>query len=112
MIMRTTLRKKFFILVLVLLTAITFFSLKSETQAAPAWYTCWVNGGGPGGGGAFICLTDGSGAFTTRWMTCRYDQMNQQLAVALTAISTGKAVMAYLDNSLATPVIQYIYLLN
>ncbi len=110
--MRTTFKKKTFILGLILLTAITFLTLKSESQAADAWYTCWVNGAGPGGGGAFICLTDGSGAFSTKWMTSRYDQMKEQLAVALTAISTGKAVMAYLDLTQPTPVIQYLYLLN
>ncbi len=110
--MRTFLKKNPFILVLVLMTVIPFFILQTESQAADAWYTCWVNGAGPGGGGAFICLTDGSGAFSTKWMTSRYDQMKEQLAVALTAISTGKAVMAYLDLTQPTPVIQYLYLLN
>ncbi len=41
--MKTTFKKRLFILVLVVMTAITFLSLKSQAQAgSPAMYSCQV----------------------------------------------------------------------
>jgi len=109
--MRRTLKKQSVILVLVVLTAITFSTLKSEVQAAEQWYTASVVAAGPGWGSAFICLT-ASGVFTSKYMVARSDQSKEQLATALTALSSGKNVMIYADNSLSLPTIQAIYLIS
>jgi len=109
--MKTTLKKKPFILLLAALVVITFFTLKSETQAAEAWYTATIVNAGPGWGATFICLTS-SGNFTNKYMVTRSDQPKDQLAVALTAISLGKSVMVYADPTLATPTVQAIYIVN
>jgi hypothetical protein len=110
--MRTNLKKRSFILVLAVLTAITFFTLRSETQAAEAWYTCSVMSVGPGGGSVIIGLSDVNKSFTLKWMYLDAAQTNQLLAVALTAMSLGKNVNAYLDNSLAYPIVKYLMLNN
>jgi hypothetical protein len=109
--MTTALKKKPFILLLAALIVVTFFTLKSETQAAEAWYTAAVVMAGPGWGATFICLTS-SGNFTNKYMLTRSDQSKDQLAVALTAISLGKYVMVYADPTLGTPTVQAIYIVN
>jgi hypothetical protein len=109
MVMRTNLKKRSFILVLVVLTAITFFALKSETQAANTWYyTIAVSSAGPIGGGAFIMLSGTS--VPLAWYTCLSSQVSQQLATAYTAISLGRTVTVYLD--LNTSIISGIFVNN
>ena len=109
MVMRTSFKKGSFILVLVLLTAITFFALKSETQAANTWYyTIAISSAGPIGGGAFILMSGTS--VPLAWYTCLSSQVSQQLATAYTAISLGRTVTVYLD--LNTSIISGIFVNN
>ncbi|MBI5606912.1 MAG: hypothetical protein HY879_26575 [Deltaproteobacteria bacterium] len=110
--MRTSLRKRAFILVSLLVVMVIFIALKSEIQAAENWYTAAVVSAGPGWGSAYICLTATNGAFTNKYMICRTDQPKEQLAMAVTAMALGKYVMAYLDPALATPTIQAMYVIN
>ncbi|MGA3015440.1 MAG: hypothetical protein ABSD71_15560 [Bacteroidales bacterium] len=113
--MRTNLKKRSFILVLVVLTAITFFTLKSETQAVTTAFTPTLNfysgitiiAAGPIGGGAFILLSGTS--IPNNWYPCLSTQINQQLATAFTAISLGKTVMVYMDPGNAPYTIQGIF---
>jgi len=107
--MRTTFKKRSLILVLVLLTAITFFSLKQEAQASVTWYyTLTIGSVGPDQGIGIMMLSGAS--LSKAWYYCRNDQLNAQLATAYTAISLGKTVSAYIDTS--TNIIQAITLDN
>ena len=97
MVMRTTFKKRSFILVLVVLTAITFFALKSETQAAPAWYSpVTIVAVGSIYGVGYIQMS--SASFPVTLFSC-YNGSSQQLATALTAVSLGKTVNVYADLS-------------
>ncbi len=86
-------KKRFIILMLVGLMVITFFALKSETQASENLYYATVVSAGPWAGNAFICLTATNGSFTGQYMVAPSGQANQFLATALTAMSLGKYVL-------------------
>lgn len=68
------------------------------------WYTCTVNRAGPAANGTetsapviYLDLTDKGGKFSGQWFYAAASSKNEMLAVALSAISLGKAVSAYLD---------------
>jgi hypothetical protein len=107
--MGIVLRRKAFILVLIILTAVTFFTLKAEVQAAFGFYYCSVSVAGAGTGANVICLTAVNGSFTNTWMTTT---SNPILATALSAISLGKYVWVACDPTQGVPTIAAMYMVN
>jgi hypothetical protein len=103
--MGTNFKRGSFVLVLVLFTAITLFTLKPEAQATATFYSCTVISTGPMTGTTYVMLTDAGGAFTQRWFPCNPNYANQILATALTAVSLGKTVLVYLDLAASVPTI-------
>ena len=86
-------------------------------SASPAWYSCTVTATGAGASGVtsgvvYLRLTDGGGAFVNKWVTTVADSKisDRMLATALTAMSSGKQVVVYMDAALANPTLQTCYL--
>lgn len=67
----------------------------AESRAtSEEWRTCNVNRTGAGWGNIYLRLT--CNGVSERWFIARSDQKKEMLATALTAITTGKQVQAYL----------------
>lgn len=81
--------------------------------AESAWFTCSVDLAGPGKVETFVALTDQAAepAFVSKWFLLPPDRAREMLAVALTAINSGKKVVVVVDPESATyPEVSDIYL--
>ena len=105
----------------VLLAALFLTTLLSASAlAGAAWYECTVDQAGPLGGTTTspvrIFLTDVT-TDTPAWagskeFNVNSDRAKEYLAVALTAMTTGKKVRAYLNPALALPTLYGLYLMK
>jgi hypothetical protein len=90
--------------------------LAASAFAAPAWYTCKVNQGGPFNGTEVrfvLSDTNGPPAFENKTFLALAGCENQMLATALTAISSGLTVKIRTDLSLpGSKVITAMYLVQ
>jgi len=87
--------------------------------AAPGWYSCTVTATGAAawggtGGVVYLRLTDAGGAFTNKWVMTDADAKisDRMLATALTAMSSGKQVVVYVDAAQSFPVLQTCYVVS
>jgi hypothetical protein len=78
---------------------------------AAKWATCLVTQAGPAEDGTiFIALKDAGGTFNC-WFSAVPAMKKEMLATALSAISTGKSVNAYVTDTVAYSVINRLYLI-
>ena len=96
------------IVVCLLVTAISAV----ESQAAMAWYNCNVRQLGVDQGYYTVQLAATAPSTFTQWYTLSPTTANAQLAVILTAASTGQQVSAYVDPNNMYAYIYSIYLNN
>ena len=76
-------------------------SQSSDVALAAGWFTCKVHMTGPGWGNVYLRLS--SPSFTQRWFIARNDQKKEMLAAGLTAISSNKKVVVYVNGTGPSP---------
>ena len=94
-------------------------TLAGWASASSSWYSCTVTATGaaawgPTDGVVYLRLTDGGGAFTNKWVMTDVSSKitDRMLATALTAMSSGKQVVVYLDAAQSYPTLQTCYLVS
>jgi hypothetical protein len=95
--------KRIGLIVLMVVMAMAFFT--TPAGAAAKYYTCVVNQAGTFGTGEVRIMMTDTGAtpkFANMWFECRTGQENRQLATALSALSSGMKVSAYVDPAVTT----------
>ncbi len=91
---------------------VTIF-IETTACAESGWFTCSVDLAGPGKIETFISLTDlaEEPVFVGKWFLFPVARAREMLAVALSAINSGKTVVVVVDPESGTyPVISDIYL--
>jgi ribosomal protein L21E len=88
------------------------FLWTTHVSADLGWYVCEVNRVGPSGSRVIIMVTDTaqSPAFTRKYCQATGDNMNQMLAVGLTAMTSGQTVSIRIDPAVNIPTIENMYL--
>ena len=90
--------KKMFLTMAVVFTMVAIFAVSTH---AGVWYTCTVEKAGTGAGN-HVCIwlsdTNDPPAFTNRFFTAPDGRKKEMLAIALTAMTTGKQVEVGLVN--------------
>ena len=102
--------KKVFLTMAVVFSMVAIFAVSAH---AGVWYTCTVEKAGSGAGN-HVCIwlsdTNDPPAFTNRFFTAPDGRKKEMLAIALTAMTTGKQVEVGLVN-LGSCVIMNMWLL-
>ena len=101
-------KAKLLVIALMILVCVGLFA----GTAMAAWYTCTVDGAGPGYGNVYVKLTDTGGSFTERWFRVPPADENQVLAAALTASANNAEVWVNLSSSKAYSSIIAFYVLK
>ena len=90
--------KKMFLTMAVVFSMVAIFAVSTH---AGVWYTCTVEKAGTGAGN-HVCIwlsdTNDPPAFTNRFFTAPDGRKKEMLAIALTAMTTGKQVEVGLVN--------------
>jgi len=90
--------KKVFLTMAVVFSIVAIFAVSAH---AGVWYTCTVEKAGTGAGN-HVCIwlsdTNDPPAFTNRFFTAPDGRKKEMLAIALTAMTTGKQVEVGLVN--------------
>ena len=96
------------------LTMAVVFSMVAifVVSAHAAWYTCTIEKAGTGWANhVYIRLSDTGGSFTNVCFTAPDGRKKEMLAIALTAMTTGKSVLVNLSDTSGGSVIYGMYLL-
>ena len=99
--------KKMFLTMAVVFSMVAIFVVSAHA----AWYTCTVEKAGSGWRDhVYIRLSDTGGSFTNVCFTVPDGRKKEILAVALTAMTTGKNVLVNLSSTAGGSVILEMYL--
>ena len=102
--------KKMFLTMAVVFSMVAIFAVSAHA----AWYTCTVDRAGTGWNDhVYITLSDTAGtpAFTGVNFVVPDTRKKEMLAIALTAMTTGKSVLVNLSDTSGGSVIYGMYLL-
>ena len=100
--------KKVFLTMAVVFTMVAIFAVSAH---AGVWYTCTVDKAGTGWKDhVYIRLSDTGGSFTNVCFVAPDGRKKEMLAVALTAMTTGKSVLVNLSGTAGGSVILEMYL--
>ena len=100
--------KKVFLTMAVVFSMVAIFAVSVHA----AWYTCTVDRAGTGWNDhVYIMLSATGGSFTNVCFTAPDGRKKEMLAIALTAMTTGKSVLVNLSDTSAGSVIYGMYLL-
>ena len=100
--------KKMFLTMAVVFSMVAIFAVSAHA----AWYKCTVEKAGIGWANhVYITLSDTGGSFTNVCFVAPDGRKKEMLAIALTAITTGKNVSVNLSSIGGGSVIQGMYLL-
>ena len=101
--------KKVFLTMAVVFTMVAIFAVSAH---AGVWYTCTVEKAGSGWRDhVYIRLSDTGGSFTNVCFVAPDGRKKEMLAIALTAMTTGKNVSVNLSSTTPGSVILEVYLL-
>lgn len=102
--------KKMLIMMAVVLLMGCFVVLSAD--AGDAWYTCDVTSVGAGGESVHLQVTDQGASFSNKWTIIQGSkaEVNQKLAIILTATQLGRPVYIYMDASANQPLVQFVCL--
>ena len=101
--------KKVFLTMAVVFTMVAIFAVSTH---AGVWYTCTVDRAGTGWNDhVYIMLSATGGSFTNVCFTAPDGRKKEMLAIALTAMTTGKNVSVNLSSTTPGSVILEVYLL-
>jgi len=91
----------------------------SEAQADAAWYECRIIMTGSGFSKVYLMLEEAveqgeTPAFAQKWVWAGNDntQSSRMLAIALTAINSGKTVLAKFDAAVSYPTLSAVYVIQ
>ena len=102
--------KKVFLTMAVVFSMVAIFAVSAH---AGVWYTCTVDKAGTGWKDhVYIRLSETGGSFTNVCFVAPDGRKKEMLAIALTAITTGKNVSVNLSSIGGGSVIQGMYLLT
>ena len=100
--------KKVFLTMAVVFSMVAIFAVSVHA----AWYTCTVDRAGTGWNDhVYIMLSATGGSFTNVCFTVPDGRKKEMLAIALTAMTTGKSVLVNLSDTSGGSVIYGMYLL-
>ena len=100
--------KKMFLTMAVVFSMVAIFAVSAHA----AWYTCTVDRAGTGWNDhVYIMLSATGGSFTNVCFTAPDGRKKEMLAIALTAMTTGKSVLVNLSDTSGGSVIYGMYLL-
>ena len=100
--------KKMFLTMAVVFSMVAIFAISAHA----AWYTCTIEKAGTGWANhVYIRLSDTGGSFTNVCFTAPDGRKKEMLAIALTAMTTGKSVLVNLSDTSGGYVIYGMYLL-
>ena len=100
--------KKMFLTMAVVFSMVAIFAVSVHA----AWYTCTVDRAGTGWNDhVYIMLSATGGSFTNVCFTAPDGRKKEMLAIALTAMTTGKSVLVNLSDTSGGSVIYGMYLL-
>jgi len=101
--------KKVFLTMAMVFSMVAIFAVSAH---AGVWYTCTVDKAGTGWKDhVYIRLSETGGSFTNVCFVAPDGRKKEMLAIALTAMTTGKNVSVKLSSTIPGSVIESMYLL-
>jgi hypothetical protein len=107
---------KTFLVVLIAAACLTPGLVVKEAQAAPAWYTVWVNNVGQENAARYATVTDATGTvpaiIASKYQLSDTYDSETMLFTASDAMATNMRAAIWIDLALPTPVIEGLLLMD